>query len=89
MERMIEKEEKERYEKEQRYLMTVIKKEKKKRDCLDKALKEREKEDERNRKAKEAENTINAIEWRRKGHARGFVWPPPYGRGQPWRPRRG
>jgi len=61
MERMIEKEEKERYEKEQRYLMTVIKKEKKKRDCLDKALKDREKEDERNRKAKEAENTINAI----------------------------
>ena len=61
MERLIEKEEKERYDKEQRYLMSVIKKEKKKRDCLDKALKDRELEDERNRKAKEAENTINII----------------------------
>lgn len=61
MERMIEKEEKERYDKEQKFLMSVIKKEKKKRDCLDKALKDRELEDERNRKAKEAEMTINAI----------------------------
>ena len=61
MERLIEKEEKDRYDKEQRYLMSVIKKEKKKRDCLDKALKDRELEDERNRKAKEAENTINMI----------------------------
>jgi len=61
MERLIQNEEKERYDKEERYLKSVINKEKKKRDCLDKALKNRELEDERNRKSKEAENTINLI----------------------------
>jgi hypothetical protein len=61
MERLIEKEETEKYDKQQKYLLTVIKKEKKKRDCLDKALKNRELEDERNRKAKEAELSINDI----------------------------
>jgi hypothetical protein len=61
MEMLVEKEEKERFEKEQINLVKIIKKEKKKRDCLDKALKERELEDERNRKSKEAENTINMI----------------------------
>lgn len=61
MEQLIQKEEKQRYDKEERFLVNVIKKEKKKRDCLDKAFKSRELEDERNRKAKEAANTINRI----------------------------
>jgi len=52
---------KRRYEKEERLLWASIRKEKKKRDCLEKALKERDKEDERNRKSKEAENEINKI----------------------------
>ena len=61
MERLLAKEEKEKYDRETRNLLKTIKKEKVKKDCLVKALKTREKEDERKRKAKEAANQVNKM----------------------------